>query len=280
LIDAATHNELLTALQWYVDHGVTDVLLNDAIDRTIVIEPAILPSVISSHVMDAAQKAKVAMDAHIFLGKSDAYDEAVRLAKSVDTLGDLQKIIAKFDGVALKKTATNMVFAGGNSNAKIMLIGDAPMAEDDRLGQVFSGVEGQLLDKMLGCIGLGRNYKDMDRAVYMSNMLNWRPPGNRSPSLAEIEVSLPFIEKHIQLAKPKILIFCGSATAKALLGRSESISRLRKSWHDYMPQTSELCTKDSVSIPAIVIHSMPALIKTPSQKKAAWADMLMLQEKL
>ncbi len=277
-MDAAMHKELITALEWYVDQGVTDTLLDEVMDRMAVVEK-ISPSV-AMPVMSAAKNAKAAMDVPVFLGKSDDYEKAARLVGAVNTLEELHKLIADFDGVTLKKTATNMVFADGNPDARIMLIGDAPAADDDRLGKAFAGVEGQILDKMLACIGIDRGADNSDSGIYMSNILNWRPPGNRTPSSAEIEVSLPFIERHIQLVQPKIIVLCGGLTAKSLLGRSESISRLRKSWHDYTPQTKGVGIDGGASIPAIVIHPMSTLIKTPMQKKSAWMDMLMLQEKL
>jgi DNA polymerase len=107
--------------------------------------------------------------------------------------------------------------------------------------------------------------------------LNWRPPGNRTPSPAEIEVSLPFIERHIALVKPRLLILCGSVAAQALLGRSESISRLRRTWHSYTPQISE--AGNAPPIPALATYHPAYLLKTPSQKKAVWQDMLTVMEK-
>ncbi len=266
-MDSVMRSEAIVALEWYIDNGVTDVLLDKAVDRTVVIAPAPAP----------APAPAVSSEVRI-LSRSDTYDQATKLAKSANTLEELKDIIAKFDGIALKKTATNMVFASGNPNASIMVIGDCPVADDDRTGQVFSGEQGHLLDKMLAAIGLDRNSTDNDKSVYLSNILNWRPPGGRTPSASEIEVSLPFIERHIQLIKPEILVFLGGVTAKALLGRSESLSRLRKSWHDYMPQTKGLGLENAKPVSAIATHSIAALIKTPSQKKTAWEDLLSIQD--
>ena len=257
-------NEIVTALEWYIDSGVIDLLQDEAIDRTKQVKAPVV-----------IKDTNVA--APVFLGKSDACDEAVKLVKSVSTLEELSKAITDFDGIASKKTATNMVFADGNPKAEIMLIGDAPAADEDRAGKPFVGAHGALLDKILGCIDLARDNEDTAKAVYITNVLNWRPPGNRSPTAAEIEVSLPFIEKHIQLIQPKILVICGSFAAKALLGRSESISRLRKSWHDYVPQTKGM---KAAPISAIVTYPPSSLITTPLQKKSVWADMLEIQEKL
>ncbi len=269
---ANLHSEIITALEWYVDHGVTDVLLDKVIDRTVVAELPVVPITTNNKITQKSSSAPV------LLGKSDARIEAVKLAKSATTLEELQATIAEFDGIAIKKTASNMVFADGNSKADIMLIGDAPAADEDRSGKPFVGDHGELLNKILASIGLSRYEQKMAQAVYISNILNWRPPGNRSPTVAEIEVSLPFIERHIQLVNPKVLILCGSVAAKSLLGRSESISRLRKSWHDYKPQT-ELGGIE-LSIPTIVTYAPSSLLKNPLQKKSVWADMLLLREKL
>ncbi len=277
-MNADTHNEIITALQWYVDQGVTDALIDEVIDRTAIVDKVIA-------VDKKTEKMPISKPNTSFLGKLDAYDEALKLANSSNSLEVLQKNILDFDGVTLKKTATNMVFSCGNPNAKIMIIGDAPMADDDRTGTPFSGEQGHLLDKMLACIDLDRNSEDLSKAVYLSNILNWRPPGNRSPLPSEISVSLPFIERHIQLIKPDILVFLGGLAAKSLLGRNESLSRLRKTWHDYIPQTKGLIVGGGrlnnggiKPIPAIASHSISALIKTPSQKKSAWEDLLSIQE--
>lgn len=266
--NVAIQHELITALQWYVDHGITDLLQDEAIDRTKQVEAPVA-------IKDTSKG--ISLAAPVFLGKSDACDEAIKLVNSVSTLEELSKAITDFDGIASKKTATNMVFADGNPKAEIMLVGDAPATDEDRAGKPFVGAHGELLDKILGCIDLARDNEDAAKAVYITNVLNWRPPGNRSPTAAEIEVSMPFLEKHIQLIQPKILIICGSFAAKALLGKTESISRLRKSWHDYVPQTKGM---KATPIPAIVTYPPSNLLATPLQKKSVWADMLEIQEKL
>ncbi|MGH1375314.1 MAG: uracil-DNA glycosylase [Alphaproteobacteria bacterium] len=286
--DCALHKELITALEWYVDNGVTDILMEEAIDRTQSIDPppvmieqgyqqndAGMPATLPQEL--AAQMPPAGVGAPAFLGKADAREEAIKLAKAASTLDELRETIAEFDGIALKKTATNMVFSDGNLKADIMLIGDAPGADEDRVGKPFVGSEGHLLDRILHSIDIDRSEDDPKKSVYISNILNWRPPGNRTPSPAEIEVSLPFIERHIALVQPKILILCGGGAAKSLLGSSLSISRLRKSWHAYKPQTEGLGL--SGEIPAIATYHPSVLLKTPVQKKAVWADMLMLQEK-
>ena len=157
-----------------------------------------------------------------------------------------------------------------------MLVGEAPGADEDRQGKPFVGVSGQLLDKILSCIGLSRTEQDPAKAVYISNILNWRPPGNRTPSPAEIDISLPFIERHIALVKPDFLILCGGVSAKGLLGTSEGISKIRGRFTDYRPITDGVAT-DVGSIPALATYHPAYLLRTPSQKKLVWQDMLMLR---
>lgn len=279
---------LKAALEWYDDQGVDAILGEEAIDRykeTADALAACMPSNMPQKQDSAAAQppsfAQQAMQAPApaALGASEAREQAVRLAQEASTIEELKAAMAEFDGIALKKTATNMVFSDGNADAKVMLIGEAPGADEDRMGQPFAGEAGHLLDRIFACIDLGRKSEEAAQSVYISNILNWRPPGNRNPTPGEVEASLPFIERHIQLAQPQLLIFCGGIAAKSLLGRSEGLSRLRKKWHEYSPQTPELA-QDAKSIPAIATYHPAYLLRTPSQKRAVWMDMLMVQEKL
>jgi uracil-DNA glycosylase family 4 len=214
------------------------------------------------------------------LGSMDIRNEARKLALAASTLEDLRAAIQTFDGIALKRTATNMVFADGNPSAPVMLIGEAPGADEDRIGKPFVGVSGQLLDRIFSHIGLSRAETDPVKSLYIANILNWRPPGNRTPSAGEIEASLPFIERHIALVKPKLLILCGGVSAQALLNRTEGISKLRNRWHDYLPRTEGIAGDNPASIPAIATYHPAYLLRTPSQKRAVWQDMLALAERL
>ena len=268
------------ALQFYLDHGVDEALLDEAVDRTKMPEkPLETPKVVDTGFSpsQAAAQADTQPAQDILLGASEARAEAVKLAQQASTLEELKDAITAFDGIAIKKTATNLVFSDGNPNADVMLIGDAPETEEDRQGKPFAGESGQLLDKILACIDLSRTEDDPQKSVYISNILNWRPPGNRTPSPAEIEVSLPFIERHIQLVQPKLLIFCGGVPAKSLLGSGDSISRLRNKWHDYQPQSLENAASP---ISGIATYHPAYLLRTPTQKKAVWADMLNVKAKL
>jgi DNA polymerase len=269
------HAAAKAALQFYLDSGVDVAVLDEAVNR--LTGP---PKVDFSEVLpEAASNAPAAAPQTPIMGKSDARIEAAKLAKAAKTIDELRATIATFDGIAIKKTATNLVFADGNPKSKIMLIGEAPAADEDRQGKPFVGPCGELLDKILASIGLNRNAEDFQKAVYLANLINWRPPGNRTPSPAEIEVSLPFIERHIQLVAPDMIILCGKAPAQALLGSTDSLSKFRKKFHDYLPQTPEL-REGAKAIPALVTYHPDYLLSTPSQKKAVWSDMLMLRAAL
>lgn len=277
-------NAYIAALQWHVDVGATEALEDTPVDATAMPEiPRHEPADVSQgRVTGGAQANQSASAAGLgagsqVTGTSDAAKAALALAREADSVESLREAIAGFDGIPLKKTATNMVFSDGNPEAKIMLIGEAPGADEDRQGKPFAGANGQLLDKILGSIGLSRTAEDLEKAVYITNILNWRPPGGRSLNPAEIEVSLPFIEKHIALVKPKVLIFCGGGTAKALLNSSEGMSKLRGKMKDYKTLTDGLLDTPQ-AIPAIATYTPEQLLLNPGQKRLVWQDMLRLQQ--
>ncbi len=275
------------ALRWHLDQGAAEVLSDQPIDRFKHIQQqteSILAQARQSNQGDAPQpeQGRTSPETEapaVPLGASEARAEATKHALAANTLDELKDAIAAFEGLALKKTASNLVFGDGNTSAPIMLIGEAPGKEEDIQAKPFVGQSGQLLDRILNAIGVSRSQDDKAQAIYMTNILNWRPPGNRTPSQGEIDVSLPFVERHIQLIQPKLLVFCGGVPAKALLGKSEGISRLRNGWHDYLPQSEEL-REGASPIPAIATFHPSYLLKTPSQKKSIWADMISLQKKM
>ena len=167
-------------------------------------------------------------------------------------------------GCDLIKAATHTVFADGNPNANIMLIGEAPGADEDRLGQPFVGQSGQLLDTILATIGVDRG------SIYISNIIPWRPPGNRPPTAAEAAYCLPFIQRHIELVSPKILILLGGVAVKALLNRGDGILKLRG-------QILEYTTKSGSTIAAMPTLHPSYIMRSPSQKALVWKDMLTLK---
>ncbi|HLI12927.1 MAG TPA: uracil-DNA glycosylase [Alphaproteobacteria bacterium] len=199
---------------------------------------------------------------------AEASRTARHLAEAAQSLQALEDALKAFDGCPLKETATNLVFGDGNPRADVMLVGEAPGADEDRLGKPFVGVSGQLLDRMLGWIGLDRTN------FYITNVLYWRPPGNRQPTAAEIAACLPFVERHIELVDPRLLIFVGAASAKTLLGRSEGIMRLRGQWFQYQSRGM------ARPIPATAIYHPAYLLRTPMQKREAWRDLLAIKARL
>jgi DNA polymerase len=208
------------------------------------------------------------------LGAAEAGQSARLAASAAQTLDALKEALAAFEGCALKKTATNLVFGMGSRQARIMLIGEAPGENEDRQGLPFVGPAGQLLDRMLGAIGLDRHADDPAKAVYITNMLPWRPPGNRSPTDSEIAACMPFMVRHIELMAPHILIFAGGISAKAMLNRTEGITRLRGRWFDY---GSAGLKKSVAAMP--MLH--PAyLLRNPDAKREAWKDLLALKVRL
>jgi DNA polymerase len=202
------------------------------------------------------------------LGTSEAAATARELAAAAKTLDELKNAIAKFEGLSLKATATNLVFADGNPESRLMLIGEAPGAEEDRRGLPFVGASGQLLDRMLAAIGHDR------ASCYITNIVNWRPPGNRKPSPAEMSLCLPFIERHIALIKPALIVLLGDTAAKTLTNRTEGITRLRGKWFTWP-------TADGAgTIPVLPTFHPAFLLRSPGQKREAWADLLAAKRKL
>ena len=185
------------------------------------------------------------------------------LAAQATTLEQLREALTSYDGCALKQTATNLVFADGAADARVMIVGEAPGADEDRQGKPFVGVSGQLLDRMLSWIGFSRAEN-----VYISNVLFWRPPGNRTPTAAEVAACLPFVERHIALKQPDYLILSGGSSAKTLLGKTEGVLKLRGRWFSY--QNPEMATP----IPALVTLHPAYLLRQPAAKRQAWRDLL------
>jgi DNA polymerase len=207
-------------------------------------------------------------DAAVGPDVSAALTEARRSAAAATTLSELAAAIAAFDGCGLKfEGARQAVFARGAPDAPVMVIGEAPGAEEDQLGLPFVGRAGKLLDRMLAAAGL-------EGRVFITNTVYWRPSGNRTPSPEEQLVCAPFVERAIALVAPKLLLLAGGASAKSLLQRSEGILSLRGRWFDWRS------SDESLSIPALPTLHPAFLLRQPAAKKRAWADLLTLTERL
>ena len=183
------------------------------------------------------------------------------LANAAGTLDELREAIAGFDGLDVKLTATKMVFADGNPQARVMIVGEAPGSDEDRQGKPFVGVSGRLLDRMLAAINLDRSQ------VYITNVLNWRPPGNRKPTPAEVALSLPFLQRHIELVDPKLILLTGDSAAKAVTGSREGITRLRGHWQ-------EIHLGNGKTYRVLPTFHPSFLLRSPGQKREAWRDFL------
>ena len=251
-------------LDWYLQSGVTETIGEKPLNRLSSPQERIL---MTAPVPPPASAAVPVQDTPLL--PDNLLQSAVEAAGRAQTLDELKKALETFEGCPLKKTAKNTVFGQGNPQSDVMLVGEAPGADEDRLGLPFVGVSGQLLDKILQSIGLSRQTN-----VYISNIIPWRPPGNRSPSDMEISLCLPFIKRHIELVNPKILITLGGIAFSALIGNGETISKARGVWHTY--QTPNL----TAPIDVLPVFHPAFLLRTPAQKKSIWHDFLMVQEKL
>ncbi len=188
--------------------------------------------------------------------------DARSLARSCQSLEALEAALRDFDGCPLKETSINLCFADGNPSAPIMLIGEAPGAQEDRQGKPFVGPSGHGIGVRLATIGLDRT------KVYITNVIYWRPPGNRTPTAAEIAICQPFLERQIELIQPKFLLFVGGIAARALLGRSEGVTKLRGRPFVYT------LPADDRKIPALVMFHPAYLLRQPAQKRFSWRDLL------
>ena len=268
-MEAHDRDAAFALLRWYVEMGADEAIGAEAWDRLAPpIErmssvtapppiaprpappvPATPPSALSESLGEAAQSAR-------------------RLAAEAASVEALATLVAGFDGCALKRTATNTVFIDGNPAAPLMIIGEAPGADEDRVGRPFVGRAGQLLDRMLAAI-------DLDRSkVLITNVVYWRPPGNRTPTAAEIASCLPFVFRLIGLVRPKVLVVSGGTAAGALLPQGQGITRLRGRWFDLAVPGLEQ------PVATLPMFHPSFLLRTPGRKREAWRDLLSLRIRL
>ena len=192
--------------------------------------------------------------------------KARTLAESANSLAELQEALRGFEGCNLKFTARSTVFADGNPDARLMIVGEAPGRDEDAQGLPFVGRSGQLLDKMLAAIGLDRTQ------VYITNVLPWRPPGNRTPTPMEIEICRPFLERHIALAAPEILLTAGNVPTKTLLKTTSGILSMRGKWKEL--------SLGANTYPLLPTLHPSYLLRQPPAKRQAWHDLLALKKRL
>ncbi len=199
---------------------------------------------------------------------SEAIAQARQLADAANTLAELEAAVRGFEGLAIRKNTMNTVFSRGNPKAKLMLIGEAPGAQEDQQGIPFCGPSGKLLDKMLAAIGLDES------TAYITNTIFWRPPGNRQPSAEELATCRPFVEKHVALVKPTLLILLGGVAAASILQQESSLSRMRLRLFEY----SNAYLEQPVQV--LVTFHPSYLLRTASAKRLSWQDLLYAQRYL
>lgn len=280
---------LAAAMAWQAAMGADEAILDAPVDRYAEFAeaerrkaerraPAAKPAspetrAVNSQAADGrsapAAAPSRALPADAPLGAAEAAAKGRAAAAGCKSLAELRAALEAFDGCPLKVTATNLVFADGVDQADVMVIGEAPGADEDRQGKPFVGVSGQLLDRMLGFIGLDRGTN-----VHITNVLYWRPPGNRTPTDAEVAACRPFVERHIQLVAPKVILLVGGKSAKSLIGTEQGITKLRGKWVEVAPG-GELGP-----VPAVPTFHPAYLLRNPAMKRFAWRDLLALQRKM
>jgi uracil-DNA glycosylase len=251
-------------LAFYLEAGV-DCALGDApIDR--LADPAVVPVSAAPVAGEPASpqiagrpSPQPAPRGEVIAAPEAAISSAREAARTAPSLEALRALLEKFDGCALKFTATRLVFADGNPQARIMFVGEAPGREEDIEGLPFVGRSGKLLDRMIAAIGLDRT------SAYIANVIPWRPPGNRTPTPQETQICLPFIQRQIELVNPDVLVTLGNPSTQTLLQTREGIMRTRGKWFDYDTGTR--------TIRALATFHPAYLLRSPSYKRMAWQDL-------
>jgi DNA polymerase len=277
--------DALSALAWLVEAGAAEAIGEVAVDRFAKKQPIASPlegeadssraqrrneSVGGTTRTSPSPPTRPAPQSGLPLrggGKDDdGIGNAQALARAANSLAELKAALEGFEGCALKRSATNTVFADGNPLSRIMLIGEAPGRDEDRIGLPFVGRAGKLLDKMLAAIHLDRS------SAYITNVLNWRPPDNRDPSPEEAAMCLPFLRRHIELVNPAIIILLGAVAARHVMGFSEGIMKLRGRWLEYRV--------GDVMVPVLPTLHPAYLLRQPAHKKLAWRDLQAAEQKI
>ncbi|APG48428.1 uracil-DNA glycosylase [Phaeobacter porticola] len=246
---ALDYHSAQALLAWQIELGATDAICETPVNRYEL--QARLPKMVSPAAAEPVKPKDV-----------DPVAVARQMAKDAVDLGGLHRALGQFEHCDLKKGARSLVFADGQPGARVMVVGEAPGRDEDIAGKPFVGRAGQLLDRMLAAIGLSRQEN-----VYITNVLPWRPPQNRDPLPVEVAMMGPFLERHIELAKPDLLIAMGNISCEALLGK-RGITRLRGTWGE------------ALGTPVMPMFHPAYLLRQPTQKRAAWADLLEIKARL
>ena len=257
-----TEIDLAALLRWHLDSGVDETIGETPLDRYVA---AAAPKAQVQAPLPVANIERAPLIAASLIPTASS----THLAQECKTLAELKTAVENYDGCALKAYATRTVFADGNINARVMVIGEAPGEDEDRQGLPFVGVSGKLLDRMLGSVGL-------DRATntYITNIVFWRPPGNRKPTAEEIVLCMPFVQRQIELLDPALLLLVGGPSASTILANALGITKLRGKWFEYeSPGLSR-------PVPTMATFHPAYLLRSPQQKRLAWRDLLVFKQKL
>jgi len=249
---------LFAGLAWQIELGATEAIGDAPINRYEVPEKSAQPAAVA-----ASEPAAPPVAAQ----KADQVAEATSAAASAATLDALRAALGAYPHCDLRRGARNLVFCDGNPAARLMIIGEAPGRDEDLQGKPFVGRAGQLLDRMFDAIGLSRGAETAETALYISNILPWRPPQNRDPNADEIAMMRPFMARHVELANPDVVVLMGNISCEAGLGR-RGITRLRGQW------------TDAYGKPALPMFHPAYLLRNPAAKREAWADLLALKARL
>ena len=252
--DHLTPEQAAAALAWLADMGAGEIVGEHPVNRLKAQLPA--PAIISTAPPGSRPRRN---------------DGGVEI-DACRTLDDIVAALSAFDACPLKKTATNLCFADGNPAARVMLVGEAPGRDEDLAGKPFVGRSGQLLDRMLAAIGLSRTSPDRDSAVFITNTIFWRPPGNRTPTEAETQMCLPFLLRAIAIQNPDFIVCAGGTPAQRLTGRGEGILKTRGKWTDIIVSGRK--------IPLLPVLHPAYLLRQPAHKRLAWRDLLSLRQAL
>ena len=251
----------LALLDWQIELGATEAIGDVPVNRFEAPATRAAPTGAVAVAADAGQAAPPVAP------QDDPVGEARAAAAAAQSLDALREALAGYEHCALKRGARNLVFADGRRDARVMIIGEAPGRDEDMQARPFVGAAGVLLDRMLAAIGMARDAETPAKAVYITNVLPWRPPQNRAPTAQEIAMMRPFVQRHVDLADPDLVVLMGNISCQAGLDR-QGISRLRGSW------------TDAFGKPCLPMFHPAYLLRNPGAKREAWADLLELQSRL
>jgi DNA polymerase len=254
--------DLAAVLRWHLEVGVDESIGEDPLNRYGAVAPGV-PTATTALPTTTLVPRPVVAQAPTAVRPTSAH-----LAQGCKTLDELKAALQAYDGCALKTFATNTVFADGQPRARVMVIGEAPGEDEDRQGLPFVGVSGKLLDRMLASVGFDRT-----KNIYITNIVFWRPPGNRKPTSDEIVQCLPFVQRQIEILDPALLLLVGGPSASTLLANAQGITKIRGKWFDY--ETPGL----SRPIPTMATFHPAYLLRSPQQKRLAWRDLLMFRRR-